>query len=158
MRRFTLLTLPLALALLPTSLAAQSAVDPQVQLWEAAMAGDTAAIRAAVEAGADVDSLDTRTARNGRRALNWAALNDHPSAIRVLLSLGADLEATNITGFTALNHAAEAGAPGATRALLDAGADPHHANNAGYKPVDTARENAHFHVMEMLAAAIKDEE
>jgi ankyrin repeat protein len=158
MRNVVLVTLGLGLALLPKPLAAQNTDDPQVRLWEAAIAGDTAGIRAAVNAGADVDSLDTRTARNGRRALNWAALNDHPAAITLLLDFGADIEATNITGFTALNHAAEAGAPGATEALLAAGADPHHANHAGYKPVDTARENAHFHVMEMLGAAMSTED
>lgn len=44
-------------------------------------AGDTLAIRQAVADGAVVDSLDTRTTRNGRRALNWAARYGRVDAI-----------------------------------------------------------------------------
>src|SRR5512145_2304367 len=100
-----------------------AAQDAQGRLWEASIAGDTAAIRKAVADGAKVDSLDVRRSRNGRRPLNWAALQNHPAAVELLLALGAPLEGENLTGFTALNHAAEAGALEATRALLAAGAD-----------------------------------
>ena len=96
-----------ALAALP--LATAGAQDAQSQLWDASVAGDTLAIVRALEAGAKVDSIDYRTNRNGRRALNWAAWHNRPAAVRVLLARGATLDAANRTGFTALHHAAEAG-------------------------------------------------
>jgi ankyrin repeat protein len=118
----------------------------QERLWEASIAGDTTAIVQSLADGADVDSLDTRRSRNGRRALNWAALNDRAPAIRVLLAHGATLEARNHTGFTPLHHAAEAGAVNAARALLEAGADPEARNTAGNRPADIARELGHIGV------------
>src|SRR5688500_9371310 len=76
--------------------------DAQARLWDAAISGDTLAIRQAVAEGAVVDSLDTRRNPNGRRALNWAAWHGKVDAIRVLLELGAPIEGENRTGFSAL--------------------------------------------------------
>jgi ankyrin repeat protein len=137
-------------ALLAAPLAAQ---DAQSRLWDAAMSGDTLAIRQALADGARIDSLDTRRNPNGRRALNWAALYDKVPAIEMLLALGAPIEAVNRTGFTALNHAAEEGSLEAARALLAAGADPTHANNEGYTPAQTARENGHEDVAALIDEA-----
>ena len=134
-----------------------TAQDAQTRLWEASIAGDTAAIRKAVAEGAKVDSLDVRRSRNGRRPLNWAALQNHPAAIELLLALGAPLEAENLTGFTALNHAAEAGALEAARELLAAGADVEHANKDGFRPVDTARARGYSSVVALLEAAERGE-
>ena len=118
-----------------TALPAQ---DTQAKLWDAAIAGDTAGIRSAVADGAVVDSLDLRTSKNGRRALNWAALSNKPEAIRLLIELKAPVQAVNLTGFTALHHAAEVGALESARALIDAGADATQQNNAGETPADVA--------------------
>jgi len=134
--------------LLASPLAAQDAQD---RLWDAAISGDTLAIRQALADGADVDSLDTRTNRNGRRALNWAAWNDRVSVIEILLAAGATIEAENNTGFTPLHHAAEAGSVAAARALLAAGADPEHRNKAGRLPIETARERGNAEVAALLA-------
>jgi len=117
--------------------------DPQAALWDAAIAGDTAAMAAALRNGADIDSLDTRTNPNGRRALNWAAWHDRVPAIQFLLAHGARLEARNLTGFTALHHAAEAGSLKAVEALLAAGADPDAANQEGRRPAETAMAKGH---------------
>lgn len=117
--------------------------DPQAGLWDAAIAGDTAAMAAALRDGADIDSLDTRTNPNGRRALNWAAWHNRVSAIRFLLAHGATLEARNLTGFTALHHAAEAGSLEAVEALLAAGADPDTPNKEGRRPAETAMAKGH---------------
>lgn len=129
------------------------AQDAQSRLWDAAMAGDTLAIRQAVADGAKVDSLDARRNPNGRLALNWAAWYDRVPAIRTLLALGAPLEAENRTGFSALHHAAEAGSLEAARALLTAGADPGHRNRAGFLPVETARERGNDDVAALLEEA-----
>lgn len=134
------------------------AQDAQSRLWDAAIAGDTLAIRQAVADGAKIDSLDARRNPNGRLALNWAAWYDRVPAIRLLIALGAPLEAENRTGFTSLHHAAEAGSLEAARALLDAGADPTHPNKAGYTPAQTARERGNAEVAELLEAAIASRE
>lgn len=144
--------LPLALLLALPAVAA-SQPTAQERLWEASIAGDTTAIVHALSDGADIDSLDTRRSRNGRRALNWAALNDRVAAIQVLLAHGATLEARNLTGFTPLHHAAEAGSMGAARVLLEAGADPTAPNTAGNRPIDTARANGHVGVALYLTNA-----
>ncbi len=151
MRTAITFCLVLGTLLLPEPVAAQ---DAQSRLWDAAIAGDTAAIRQAAAEGARVDSLDTRTSRNGRRALNWAALNDRVDAIALLLELGAPLDAENYTGFSALHHAAEVGSLAAARALLAAGADPAHANLEGVLPATTARENGNDAVAALLEAAV----
>jgi ankyrin repeat protein len=154
--KLPLLTVTLAVALLASSpLAAQ---DAQSRLWDAAIAGDTLALRQAVSDGAKIDSLDARRNPNGRLALNWAAWYDRVPAIRLLIELGAPLEAENRTGFTPLHHAAEAGSLEAARALLEAGADPTHPNEAGFTPVQTARERGNAEVAEILEAAIASRE
>ena len=108
-----------ALTLLPslTFTAGGVAQTPQTRLWDGAISGDTVALASALKDDAQIDSLDTRTARNGRRALNWAALNNRVDALRFLLAHGASIEATNRTGFTALHHAAEVGSLEAARVL-----------------------------------------
>ena len=148
-------TLATVLLLADSPLAAQ---DAQSRLWDSAIAGDTLAIRQAVADGAKIDSLDARRNPNGRLALNWAAWHDRVPAIRLLIALGAPLEAENRTGFTPLHHAAEAGSLEAARALLEAGADPAHPNKAGYTPAQTARERGNVEVAELLEAAIASRE
>jgi ankyrin repeat protein len=147
-----LATIAASLLLAGSPLLAQ---DAQSRLWDAAIAGDTLAIRQAVVDGAKIDSLDARRNPNGRLALNWAAWYDRVPAIRLLIALGAPLEAENRTGFTPLHHAAEAGSLEATRVLLEAGADPSHPNKAGYTPARTARELGNEDVAELLEAAIE---
>lgn len=130
-----------------------SAQDPQSQLWDAAMTGDTATITQALASGAKIDSLDTRRNQNGRRALNWAAWYNRSAAVRLLIEKGAPLEAENRTGFTALNHAAEAGSLDAARILLAHGADPAHGNYEGETPAVVARAHLHVDVAELIEAA-----
>ena len=132
---------------------AQDPPPAQIRWWEAAISGDTITLAAALLGGARVDSLDTRRSENGRRALNYAALNNRANAIRFLLARGASIEATNLTGFTALHHAAEAGSLEAARVLLAAGADPKHGNNEGQTPAERARAEGHTEIAELIEAA-----
>ena len=148
--------LPLAILLAfsdPAPVAAQANPDAQSRLWDAAIAGDTAAITRALADGARIDSLDVRRSRNGRRALNWAALNNHVPAIQLLLTRGAGIQLPNLTGFTPLHHAAEAGASDAAMALLAAGADPTWPNDAGRTPAEVATANGHGELAGALSAA-----
>ena len=144
--------------LLLTALAALHATpaasqSPQDQLWDAAAAGDTTVILAAVQAGAKLDSLDRRVSANGRYALNWAAWHNRPAAIAVLLRLGAEIDAANVTGFTALHHAAENGSLEAARALLKAGADFTRTTHAGATPEDVALARDRAAVLQLLVDA-----
>ena len=132
-----------------------NAQDVQSRFWDASITGDTAAVREAANGGARIDSLDTRTNRNGRRALNWAAWHNRVDAVKLLLELKAPIEAENLTGFTALHHAAENGSIDVVRVLLAAGANPDHVNLAGKKPADTAREQGHSEVAALLDAAVR---
>jgi ankyrin repeat protein len=129
--------------------------DAQAALWEGAIQGDTAAMAVALQKGAVIDSLDTRTNPNGRRALNWAAWYNRVPAIRFLLAHGASLEARNRTGFTALHHAAEAGSMDAVEALLAAGADPEAPNYLGRQPAETAISKGNVDVAAVLRARIR---
>jgi uncharacterized protein len=127
-----------AAALLLLGTTVNGYAQAQGQLWDAAITGDTAAIRKAITDGAKIDALDLRTSQNGRYALNWAALGNKTDALKLLIALKAPLEAENITGYTALHHAAEVGAVESARLLLEAGADPKHQNRVGETPADVA--------------------
>lgn len=129
------------------------AQSPQDRLWDAAISGDTLALKGALDAGAAIDSLDTRTSVNGRRALNWAAYYDRVAAVQLLLTRGATLEARNRTWNTPLHHAAEGGAIGAIRVLLAAGADPMAVNLDGNTPTEVARRNGKLEAVLLLEQA-----
>lgn len=148
--------LPMLVAFAAALLSAPSplrAQDAQSRLWDAAISGDTVTMGQALAAGAQVDSLDTRRSANGRRALNWAALGNHPDAIRFLLRRGASIDLANRTGFTPLHHAAEAGSLAAAEALLAAGADATRTNAGGISAADVARAREHWDVATKIDAA-----
>ena len=149
-RRTRPVVLGLALLGVRTLPATAQTTSAQEQLWDAAMQGDTAALAAALERGAAIDSLDTRRNPNGRRALNWAAWYNHPAAIHMLVARGATVNLANWTGFTPLHHAAENGSLEAARALVALGADRTLLNEGGQRPGDVARERGHPDVAAML--------
>lgn len=126
--------------------------DMQTKLWIAAVAGDTAALVAALSAGAAIDSLDPQ---GNRRALNYAAIGNHVAAVRVLLARGASINLPNRTGYTPLHHAAEAAAVDALSALLAAGADPNIGSARGVLPLETARRRGDQDAVRLLEAASK---
>lgn len=84
----------LACAALAPWLVASAWADDGADLLAAARHGDTAAVTALLDAGADVDSRD-----NGRwTPLVWAAAYLHADTARVLIENGADLEAIGRAG------------------------------------------------------------
>jgi ankyrin repeat protein len=101
----------------------QPASDATKALWKAAQEGDVAGVKTALAAGADIEGIDFSENKNGRRALNYAALNNRAEVIEVLLAAGANIESQNRTRFTPLHHAAEAGAIDAINVLLKHGAN-----------------------------------
>lgn len=107
----------------PLEIPEQPASQATRDLWQASKDGDVARIKAALAAGAEIEGIDFSDSPNGRRALNYAALNNRPEAIEALLAAGANIESQNRTRFTPLHHAAEAGAIDAIKVLLKHGAN-----------------------------------
>lgn len=104
----------------------------ELDLWEAARAGDRARIEALIAAGEDVNARDGFELT----ALHWAATADQPEACELLLDLGADLEIRDGSRGTPLTSAAFWAAPEASRVLLARGADPGARNQDGTSPMD----------------------
>mgnify|MGYP003932436073 CR=1 FL=1 len=116
-------------------------VDPAARgaddgaLFEAAVRGDLAALRRAIEAGADVDQ---REPSGGSTPLIAAALFGRSGAAKALIDAGADVDARNNDGSTALITAALVARTEIVRALLDAGADRGIRNNNGATALEVA--------------------
>lgn len=99
--------------------------DPELRefatkLFGLARSGETAMLRAYVEAGAPPDL----TNGSGDTLLMLAAYHGHAETVRMLLELGADPESENDRGQRPLAGAVFKKEGEVVRALLDAGADP----------------------------------
>lgn len=90
------------------------------QLWEAAQAGNAAAVSTLLEQGADAN---TATA-SGETALHAAVAAGALPAVMQLVSKGANVNAVTATGWTPLHHAARFGRADAANYLLKQGANP----------------------------------
>jgi ankyrin repeat protein len=87
---------------------------------DAAMRGDTAAVRTLLQQRADVNGAEG----DGMTALHWAAERGDADLTRLLLDAGANPRAeTRIGRYTPLHLAAKSGSAAVVRALADAGAD-----------------------------------
>lgn len=128
------------------------------RLFDAASAGDAAAVRAAIAEGADLEARGAGgmtplvAATKGNRvdaalalidagadvnakddivdsAYLYAGARGHNEILRATLEHGADLRSTNRYGGTALIPASERGHLDTVKILLSAGVDPNHINN-----------------------------
>lgn len=89
-------------------------------IWrDAVTSGDLETVRATLDAGVDVDSLD----RYGQTALMLAAHAGHDAVVEALIAHGANLNVTAKWGLSALMLAIVAGHPEVARRLARAGAD-----------------------------------
>jgi hypothetical protein len=125
-------------------------------LSDAVLKGDLAAAKALIDKGSDIQELDTRpdvAGSNGRRPLNWAALRNDTAMIELLLGAGANINATNLSGFTAVHHAVEANSIDALKLLIAKGADLTLRNGAGLTPRDFAAAANRVAAFEVLTAA-----
>lgn len=112
--------------------AAIEAAASSTAVADAAMAGDKAAVRALLKAGADVNSAQG----DGMTALHWAAMHGDLEMTEMLLHAGASLRATTRLGsYTPLALAARNGHGAVVKALLGAGADPKAASASGATPL-----------------------
>ena len=99
-------------------LSATKAHDDKIA--DAAMRGDTSAVRSLLKSGADVNAAQG----DGMTALHWAAQTGDVAETQMLIFAGARLEATTRNGaYTPLHLAAKAGRAGTVKALAQAGAN-----------------------------------
>lgn len=69
------------------------------ELLSASKAGDGAAVRHALNAGANIDAVDF----NRRSSLVHASMNGHLDVVKLLLEAGASVDTQDAAGRTALN-------------------------------------------------------
>ena len=102
---------------------------------DAAQSGDVEEVRTLLRQGADVNAPQA----DGLTALHWAALNDDPATLEVLLYAGAAIRPlTRVGGYSPLHLAARSGHPAIVAALLEAGADPNFWTDTGVTPLHFA--------------------
>lgn len=115
--------------------ARQATVHPR-DLLTAARRGDLTALRAALDAGVNVDTTDPWPRQT---ALIRAAMFGQAEVARLLIARGADVShGAAPDGMTALHWAAAADAPAIVTALVGAGADVHGPDGVGQTPLDYA--------------------
>lgn len=118
-------------------------------IFDAATAGDTAAIERLLAGGVAVDAR----APDEATPLMAAALGGQLEATKLLLTKGADVMARNTGGFTALHAAAYSGSVPVAALLLDNKAVLEDtANKAGTAPLFVAVEMNYPAVVELLIA------
>lgn len=121
-------------------------------LLAAAAAGESEAVLAALEVGADAGAC----AEHGVTPLMLAARAASAEAAAALLARRADANARSRKGSTALELAAAAGARECARVLLDAGAEPDVLNAEGLTPLAEAAQNGNEAVVRELLARRAD--
>lgn len=104
---------------------AACASNPEAaQLIKAAAEGKLEVVRSLLESKVDPNSVDG----DGRTALHWAAWENHPQVVQLLLERGALIDAQDNNGDTPLILAGAYGSLDAWKVLIDNGADDTIAN------------------------------
>lgn len=111
----------------------------------AAAVGLTEAIEAQVKRGADVNERD-----GDLTPLHHAVQSHVPSAVAVLLRLGADVNVESREGATPLHHAAELWNPQIAELLLRHGANPSATDEFGETPLHYAATGGNLETAELL--------
>ena len=124
-------------------------------LFNAALAGDTAALKAQLAAGASPDWADTES---GETPLMAACKRGHLDAVRALIGAGANVNATDANGWTpvfkaAYNPELDCGFAPVVQALVDAGADVNARIFYGLSPLMLAAGAGEAGVCEVLLNA-----
>src|SRR5262245_24764633 len=113
---------------------------------DAAMRGDTAAVRALLTQKADVNAPQA----DGATALHWAAYRSDKEMADVLIRAGANAKAANREGATPLWLASVNGDAAMISALLGAGADPNERLPLGRTPLMLASRTGNVEAMTVL--------
>ena len=122
----------------------------EVELAEAAAAGDVARVQGLLAAGTNPDAWGA----DGAAPIHRAAHDGRSEVVSALLEAGVPPDATfGPPGYTALMGACKTGKPRAARLLLQAGANPNARTDDGQTPLSLALENDHAEVVEALREA-----
>lgn len=124
-------------------------------LSDAVLMNDLTSAKVLIEKGIDVHELDIRkkmAGRNGRKPLNWAAIEDNLGMISLLVISGAEINGTNLSGYTPLHHAAESNAVDALKLLIALGADGTLKTKKGHTAFDIAAMNNNKEMVDILSA------
>jgi len=116
---------------------------------EATAAGDVARVKALLDAGADIDALDS----HGQTALMNAAHRGDAALVQALVDGGANLNHTAKYRLTALMLAVVADRAEVVRILVAAGADRHIQGSQGHfarTPLEYAEEHGKAHLVSLL--------
>ncbi len=107
------------------SVSPQQAARVAEALRAAALDGNAAAVRQALDDGAGIDAADAEA----RTALMLASFNGYAEAVSLLLEHGADVAARDANSRTALMYASTGDFGDTVELLLEAGADPNAADD-----------------------------
>ncbi len=122
-------------------------------LGQAALEGDLATVRQAIEQGVDGNAPDAQ----GRTALQLAAYGGHTDVVRELLAKST-IDHQDNAGRTALMYAASGPNQETVAVLLDAGADPNIADTAeGFTALMFAAAEGQLEVARVLVAHEADQ-
>jgi len=116
------------------------------EVADAAMRGDTAAVRALVAQRADVNAAQG----DGATALHWAAYRGDKELADMLIRAGASVKAANREGATPLWLASVNGDAAIISVLLAAGADPNEHLPLGRTPLMVASRSGNLEAMKVL--------
>ena len=122
--------------------------DRIAPLFAAAHAGSAGAVRALLQARADVNRVERGRASNTPVA--GAALGGHCEVIEILLAADADVNVRDVTGVAPLAHAADNGHLDAVELLLRAGTD---IDRAGHEAVYFAAYGRRHDIVKLLVHA-----
>lgn len=119
---------------------------------DAAMRGDTAAVRALIAQKADVNAPQG----DGATALHWAVFRSDGELVNILLRAGANPKVTSRTGSTPLWLASINGDAAVLEVLIEAGADPNEPLPLGRTPLMVASRTGKLDAMKVLIDAGAD--
>lgn len=116
------------------------------EVADAAMRGDTSALRTLIDHHADVNAPQG----DGATALEWAVHRSDKEMVNLLLRAGANAKAANREGATPLWLASINGDAGIIEALLKAGADPNEKLPLGRTPLMAASRTGNVDALKVL--------
>jgi ankyrin repeat protein len=127
------------------ALAATSA-DSKSPVADAAMKGDSAAVKSLIQQKADVNAPQP----DGATAIQWASYRNDLDLAGALIAAGANVKLANRDGTTPLSLAGLNGNAGMIEKLLKAGADPNERGPKGELPLLFAARNGNVDAIRVL--------